>query len=277
MAVIGTFNKLKVSRCVAAGVYVNCEQFGEIMIPGWDVTQKAEAGDLIDVFLILDSDSRPVASMRKPIALPGEVALLKVVSVIEGGALLEWGMPKNLFVPTQEQQHKMVRGYSYVVYVYHDKQSQRIIGSTKFEKYLTFKPGNLGINEEVKLIIYDESELGYRAVINNTALGIIYDNDVFRALKIGETTQGFVKNIREDGRVDLYLQKPGYEKILDIGEQILLKIKLNGGFMAVTDKSPPEQIYELFGTSKKNYKKAVGGLFKKGLVTLDDDGIKLVK
>lgn len=277
MAVIGTINKLKVSRCVAAGIYVNCEQYGEIMIPGWDVTQKAEQGDVIDVFLLLDSDGQPVASMRRPLAMPGTVALLKVVSVIEEGALLEWGMPKNLFVPKAEQQQRMVRGFSYVVYVHYDKESKKIIGSTKLDKYLTFTPGDLELNQEVSLIIYDESELGYRATIDNRALGVIYDNDCFRAVKVGESTRGFVKNIREDGKVDLYLQKPGYEKILDLGEQILEKIKQNGGFMAITDKSPPERIYEIFGISKKNYKKAVGGLFKNGLVVLEEDGVRLIK
>lgn len=276
MATIGDFNKLKVTKCVAAGIYVDCGQFGELMIPGWDVTGKAEPGDEIDIFLFLDSEGRAVASMRKPTAMPGEAALLKVVSTVAGGALLEWGMPKNLFVPVAEQQQAMVKGFSYVVYVHRDAKTHHIIGSTRLEKYLTVTPGGLQLNDEVQLVIWDQSDLGYRAVINNVALGFLYNNDVFRALKIGERTAGYIKNIREDGRVDLYLQKPGYEKIIDIGGEILARIKAAGGFMAVTDKSPAEEIYTLFGTSKKNYKKAVGGLYKKGLVSLDDDGIRLV-
>ncbi|MDD2999298.1 MAG: S1-like domain-containing RNA-binding protein [Candidatus Riflebacteria bacterium] len=276
MATIGNFNSLKVTRSVVAGIYVDCEQFGELMIPGWDVTKKLDAGAEIDVFLFFDSEGRPVATMRKPLAMPGEAALLKVMSVTAGGALLEWGMPKNLFVPANEQQQKMVKGFSYVVYVHHDRHAQSIIGSTKFEKYLTLSPGGFQLNQEVSLVICDQSELGYRAIINNTGLGFLYNNDVFRALKIGEKTPGFIKNIREDGRIDLYLQKPGYEKIVDIAEQVLEKIKTSGGFIAVTDKSPAEEIYALFGTSKKNYKKAVGGLYKKGLVALEEDGVRLV-
>jgi len=277
MANIGCFNKLKVTRCITAGIYVDGEQFGELKIPGWDVTGKAEKGDVIDVFMFLDSDNKPVATMRKPLAMPGEVALLKVAAVESSGALLEWGMPKQLLVPASEQQQKMVKGYSYVVYLHLDQKTQRITGSTKLEKYLTVKPGGLRLNQEVELLVCDQSDLGYRAVINNSGLGFLYNNDLFQKLKIGEKITGFVKNIREDGRVDLYLQKPGFEKIVDIGDQILAKIKASGGFLSVTDKSPAEEIYQLFATSKKNYKKAIGGLYKKGLVVLEENGVRLIK
>lgn len=277
MATIGCFNKLKVTRCVAAGIFVDAGQLGELKIPGWDVTGKAEKGDEIDVFLFLDSDERPLATMRKPLAMPGEVALLKVAAVESSGAFLEWGMPKQLLVPADAQQQKMVKGFSYVVYIYLDPKTRHITGSAKLEKFLTVKPGGLQLNQEVALTVCDQSDLGYRAVINNVALGFIYSNDLFQKLKIGEKVSGYVKNIREDGRVDLYLQKPGFEKIVDIGEQILAKIKAAGGFLAITDKSPAEEIYQLFAISKKNYKKAVGGLYKKGLVTLEENGVRLLK
>jgi hypothetical protein len=180
-------------------------------------------------------------------------------------------------VPAGDQQQKMVRGFSYVIYVHLDPKSQRITGSTKLEKYLTVKPGGLRLNQEVELLVCDESDLGYRAVINNSGLGFLYNNDLFQKLKIGQKITGYIKNVREDGRVDLYLQKPGFEKIFDIGDQILAKIKASGGFLAVTDKTPAEEIYQLFATSKKNYKKAIGGLYKKGLVVLEEQGIRLVK
>lgn len=277
MATIGCFNKLKVTRCITAGIYVDAGQLGDLRIPGWDVTGKAEKGDEIDVFLLLDSNGRPVATMRKPLAMPGEVALLKVSAVESAGALLEWGMPKPLWVPSDAQQQKMAKGFSYVVYIYLDPKTLRITGSTKLENYLTVKPGGLQLNQEVALTVCDQSDLGYRAVINNVALGFLYNNDLFQKLKIGEKISGYVKNIREDGRVDLYLQKPGFEKIVDIGDQILAKIKDVGGFLAITDKSPAEEIYQLFAISKKNYKKAVGGLYKKGLVILEEKGVRLVK
>ena len=275
MANPGMFNKLKVTRSVAAGIYVDAGKYGELMLPGWDVTVAAETGSEIDVFLFSDPEGRMVASMRRPLAMPGEAALLKVAAVTASGALLEWGMPKNLFVPLKEQAQKMVKGYSYVIYVHCDRNTGTITGSSLLEKFLTSTPGGLELNQEVELLICDESELGYRAVINNTGLGFIYRNDLFRNVKIGEKTTGYVKNIREDGRVDLYLQKPGYEKIIDIGDQIYEKLRGAGGFMPVTDKSPAEEIYALFGTSKKNYKKAVGGLYKKGLISIETAGIRI--
>ena len=277
MATMGCFNKLKVTRCMTAGIYVDAEQFGELKIPGWDVTGKADKGDIIDVFLLIDSDDKPVATMRKPLVMPGEVGLLKVSAVEHAGALLDWGMPKQLFVPVNEQQQKMVRGFSYVVYAHLDTKTGRITGSTKLEKYLNATPGGLRLKQEVSLTICDESDLGYRAVINNTGLGFVYNNDLFQKLKIGQKVTGYVKNIREDGRVDLYLQKPGFEKIGDLGEQILTRLRAAGGFLAITDKSPAAEIYQLFNTSKKNYKKAVGGLYKRGLVLLEETGIRLVK
>ena len=276
MATLGTFNRLKVTRSVAAGIYVDAGSFGELKLPGWDVTAALEAGNEVDVFIFPDAEGQIVASMRKPLAMPGEAALMKVTAVTASGALLEWGMPKNLFVPLKEQAQKMVKGFSYVVYVHFDKRSNALIGSSALEKYLTTTPGGLQLNQEVSLLICDQSELGYRAIINNSSLGFIYQNDLFQKLKIGERVPGFVKNIREDGRVDLYLQKPGYEKIVDISDQVYEKLKAAGGYLAVTDKSPAEEIYALFGTSKKNYKKAVGGHYKKGLIAIEDAGIRII-
>lgn len=276
MATLGTFNRLKVTRSVAAGIYVDAGSFGELKLPGWDVTTALEAGNEVDVFIFPDVEGQIVASMRKPLAMPGEAALMKVAAVTASGALVEWGMPKNLFVPLKEQAQKMVKGFSYVVYVHFDKRSNALIGSSALEKYLTTTPGGLQLNQEVSLLICDQSELGYRVIINNSSLGFIYQNDLFQKLKIGERVPGFIKNIREDGRVDLYLQKPGYEKIIDISDQVYEKLKAAGGYLAVTDKSPAEDIYALFATSKKNYKKAVGGLYKKGLITIEDAGIRLV-
>lgn len=272
---IGKMNKCKVTKIVEAGMYVDCGQFGELMIPGWDVTSKAEVGDEIEVFLLLNERGKPVATMRRPPAMPGEVALLKVAVIEDDYALLDWGMPVRLKVPLKEQQQKMIKGFSYVVYILQDKKTGRISGSTRLDKFLTTTPERLQLNDEVALIICDLSELGYRAVINNYALGFLYNNDIFQTLKVGDKITGYIKNIREDGRVDLFLQKPGFAKVADISEQILDKIKSCGGFIGVTDKSPAEEIYEIFGTSKKTYKKAIGGLYKKGLVILEEKGIRL--
>lgn len=275
MASIATFNKVKVTKAVASGVYVDCEQFGELKISGWEITDKVNPGDLIEVFLLNGLDGKPIATMRKPMILPGENALLKVSEVVDSGALLEWGMPLKLFVPISEQQTKMVRGYSYVVHAFLGSDGKKILGSSKLDRHLATMPENLALNQEVSLLICDISDLGYRAIINGISLGFIYNNDIYGSLKVGEKVTGYIKNIREDGRVDLYLQKPGYEKISDMSQQILEKLKASNGFIATTDKSPAEKIAEIFGMSKKNYKKAVGGLYRLGLVTLHDDGIRL--
>lgn len=275
MITTGTFNKLKVTRSVAAGIYVDAGQYGELMIPGWDVTAKVNDGDMVEVFLFIDAQRKVVATMRKPLAMPGDTALLRVAEIVDGGALLEWGVPRKLFVPQSEQAQKMVKGYSYVVYIRFDQKTHLMIGSTKLEKYLATSPEDLEINQEVDLLVCDQSDLGYRAVINNRSLGFIYSNDIYQAIKVGDKIKGYIKNIREDGKVDLYLQKPGYEKIVDLGSQIVEKLRQNGGFLAVTDYSPPELISELFGISKKNYKKAVGGLYRQGIVIIEEDGIRL--
>jgi len=275
MITTGTFNKLKVTRSVAAGIYVDAGQYGELMIPGWDVTEKVNDGDMVDVFLFIDAQRKVVATMRKPVAMPGDAALLRVGEIVDGGALLDWGMPRKLFVPQSEQSQKMVKGYSYVVFIRFDQKTHQMIGSTKLEKYLVTSPADLEINQEVDLLVCDESDLGYRAVINNRSLGFIYSNDIYQAIKVGDKIKGYIKNVREDGKVDLYLQKPGYEKIMDLGSQIIEKLRQNGGYLAVTDYSPPELISELFGISKKNYKKAVGGLYKQGLVIIEEAGIRL--
>lgn len=275
MITIGAFNRLKVTRSVAAGIFVDAGQFGEIMIPGWDVTAKVNDGDMIDVFLFNDAQRKPVATMRKPMAMPGETALLKVAEIVAEGALFEWGMPRKLLVVPPEQSQKVIKGFSYAVFVRFDKKTGQISGSTKLEKYLATAPEDLEPNQEVDLMICDQSDLGYRAVINGRSLGFIYSNDIYQTIRIGDKIKGYIKNIREDGKVDLYLQKPGYEKISDLGAQIIEKLRQNGGFLSVTDYSPPEMISALFGISKKNYKKAVGGLYKQGLVMIEEDGIRL--
>ena len=164
---------------------------------------------------------------------------------------------------------------SYVVYVYFDEKSDRIAASAKLHKYLGIAPVDFRPGEEVDLLIYDETEMGYSAIINNTHMGLIHKNDIFQTLEAGQKIKGYIKNIREDGKIDLLLQKPGYGKVEDLSQKILESIKQHDGFVSVTDKSPPEIIYKTFGVSKKTYKKAIGALFKKRLITIEDDGIKL--
>ena len=276
MLEIGRLNNLRVVKEVDFGVYLDGGEFGEILLPKKYVPKDCLPGSIIEVFIYLDSEDRIIATTQKPYAMVGEFAELKVVSVSEVGAFLDWGLQKDLLVPFREQKQKLIKGKSYVVYVYFDEESERIAASTKLNKHLGKAPIDFQPREEVDLLIYDETEIGYNAIINNTHKGLIYKNDIFQTLKTGQKMKGYIKNIREDGKIDLLLQKPGYGKVDDLSQKILELIKQHDGFVAVTDKSPPEIIYKKFGVSKKTYKKAIGALFKKRLITIEDDGIKLI-
>jgi predicted RNA-binding protein (virulence factor B family) len=277
MLEIGRLNKLRVLKEVDFGVYLDGEEFGEILLPKKYVPKNCRPGSIIEVFIYLDSEDRIIATTQKPYAMVGEFAELKVVSVSAAGAFLDWGLQKDLLVPFREQKQKMIKGKSYVVYVYFDEKSDRIAASAKLHKYLGKAPIDFRPGEDVDLLIYDETGMGYNAIINNTHMGLIYKNDIFQTLETGQKIKGYIKNIREDDKIDLLLQKPGYEKVDDISKKILELIKQHDGFVSVTDKSPPEVIYKTFGVSKKTYKKAIGALFKKRLITIEDDGIKLIR
>ena len=276
MLEIGRLNNLRVVKEVDFGVYLDGGEFGEILLPKKYVPKDCLPGSIIEVFIYLDSEDRIIATTQKPYAMVGEFAELKVVSVSEVGAFLDWGLQKDLLVPFREQKQKLIKGKSYVVYVYFDEESERIAASTKLNKYLGKAPIDFQPREEVDLLIYDETEIGYNAIINNTHKGLIYKNDIFQTLETGQKMKGYIKNIREDDKIDLLLQKPGYGKVDDLSQKILEVIKQHNGFVSVTDKSPPEIIYKKFGVSKKTYKKAIGALFKKRLITIEDDGIKLI-
>lgn len=274
---IGKNNLMQVVKILHFGAYLDGEDFGEILLPKKYVPMDLQPEDFIDVFLYMDSDDRPVATTLKPYAQVGEFAFLRVAAVETTGAFLDWGLPKDLLVPYREQKQRLIKNRSYLVYVYLDTDTDRIAASTKIEKFLDLSPAEYEKGEEVQLIISGQTELGYTAIINHKHRGLLFENDVFRDLKKGERLTGFVKNIRADKKIDLTLQRPGYEKIDALSSQILEALQANKGFLAVNDNSSPEVIYSKFGISKKNFKKAVGALFKKRLIRIEDKGIKLLK
>ncbi|MGM0568268.1 MAG: CvfB family protein [Elusimicrobiota bacterium] len=276
MIQIGKYNYLPVVKEVDFGVYLDGESFGEILLPSRYVPKECSVGDILDVFLYKDSEDRIIATTEKPYAEVGEFAFLKVVDVTRVGAFMDWGLAKDLLVPFAEQKEKrMEKGKYYVVRIYLDEKSERIAASAKLSKFLDNEAAGYEKGEEVDLLIYAKTDMGYQAVINNSHTGLVYKTEVFSPLKIGQKTKGFIKKIREDGKIDLCLQKPGYGKIEGIAEKILEKLKEEGGFIPLSDKSNPEIIYRKFGISKKNYKKAVGALFKKRLITISSKGITL--
>ncbi len=277
MAEIGKINTLKVVRETENGVYLDGENLGEILMPQKFVTTEVKTAREANVFVYTDSEDRLVATNEQPLAKVGEFALLKVVATSRFGAFLDWGLPKDLLVPFSEQKAKMQDGKSYIVYLYVDILTNRIAASAKLDKFLDNTPPVYETGQEVQLIIAEETDLGYKAIVNNEHWGMLYKNQVFKPLAFGEKITGFVNKVRDDEKIDLLTEKPGYEKIDSISESILKALEENRGFVALTDKSSPEMIQDMLGISKKNFKKAIGNLYKQRLIEFKSDGIRLLK
>jgi uncharacterized protein len=275
MADIGKYNTLKIVKFTDFGVYLDGAELGEILLPRRYVRGDLRAGDRVDVFLYLDSEDRLVATTEKPLAIVGEFAYLRVKQITPVGAFLDWGLSKDLLVPYREQRLPMAEGRSYFVFLYLDGASRRIAASARLNKFIDPAPPAYAEGQEVDLLIVKRTELGFSAIINNSHWGVIYENEIFQDLQIGQKVKGFVKKVREDQKIDLRLQKSGYGKILDLNERILQALRNNGGFLEITDHSPPEKIKSLFGTSKKAFKMAVGALYKRRLIALEENGLRL--
>ncbi|MFV0591140.1 MAG: S1 RNA-binding domain-containing protein [Draconibacterium sp.] len=276
MAEIGKINTLGIVRETANGVYLDGGDLGEILMSQKFVTSEIKADEKAEVFVYTDSEDRLVATTETPFAKVGEFACLEVKEVTAVGAFLDWGLPKDLLVPFREQREKMAVGRTYWVYVFLDLLSNRVAASAKLQKYLDNTPPEYKPGQEVDLIIFDETELGYKAIVNREHTGMLYKNQVFRAMKIGDKTRGFISKVRKDEKIDLILEKPGYGKVDAISAKILKELKDNKGFLAVSDKSSPDMIQALFGISKKAFKQAIGGLYKKRLISFESDGIRLL-
>lgn len=276
MAAIGTLNELEVVKTVEFGVYLDGGSHGEILLPKRYIPENCKPGDRLKVFIYLDSNDRLIATTEKPLAMVGEFALLKVIAVNNIGAFLEWGLSKDLLVPFREQQVKMEKGKSYLVYVYLDHESQRIVATSRLDKCLGNIPADYTPGEEVDLIITGKTVLGYKAIVDNSHWGILYHNEVFQPLRAGDRLKGFIKQVRPDEKIDLLLEKPGYERIDSISKGILARLKAANGFLPFNDKSDPDLIVKTFKTSKKNFKKAIGSLYKERLIIIEGKGIRLV-
>lgn len=277
MAEIGQLNRLKVVKELNFGLYLDGGEHGEILLPIRYVPGGTKIGDEIEVFIYYDSEDRIIATTETPFAMVGDFALLQVVSVNAFGAFLDWGLSKDLLVPFREQKQTMQEGRWYMVRVYFDKTSKRIAASAKIDAFLDNLPPDYKEGQEVDLIICNETELGHKAIVNKLHWGMLYKNEVFQTLERGRKIKGYIKKVREDEKIDLSLTKPGYGKVDDISEKILEYLRINHGFLAVTDKSSPEIIYSVLGVSKKAYKMAIGGLYKKGYIRLEDDGVRLIQ
>ncbi len=276
MAEIGKYNSLKVIKKVDFGVYLDGEKEGEILMPIRYVPAHVHVGDFVEVFLYLDSEDRPIATTEKPYAVVGEFAMLRVKSVNKIGTFLDWGIMKDLLVPFREQKVTMSEGRFYLVYIYIDEESNRIVGSAKLNKFLDRSIPEYSVGQEVDLVIESETDLGYKAIINNRHWGILYENEVFEQLAKGLKIKGFIRKIRPDNKIDLSMHPLGYEKVDPLTQMILDELKKEGGFIRVSDKSNAEEVYRVFGISKKSFKQAVGALYKRRQISISPDGIRLI-
>ena len=272
---LGKYNQLEVVKEVDFGMYLDGKDDGEILLPKRYVPEGCRPGDMLNVFIYLDMDERLVATTLTPYVQVGEFACLDVAWVNEFGAFLDWGLMKDLFVPFREQKMKMKKGGRYVVHVHLDEESYRIVASAKVERYLSKEMPPYKAGEKVDIMIWQQTDLGYKVIVDNLYGGLIFKNEVFRTVELGMHLEAYIKKVREDGKIDLQLQKKGMDKVDDFSDVLLDYITENGGSIELNDKSDAELIYATFGVSKKTFKKAVGDLYKKHLISLDN-GIHLV-
>lgn len=277
MLEIGKYNTLKIVKDLDFGVYLDGGNEKEILLPARYVPKNVKPGDEVEVFIYHDNEGRLIATTARPLVTVGEFKFMEVKSVNNTGAFLEWGLMKDLLVPFKEQKMPMREGRWYLVYVHLDHITGRIVASARIDKYLDNVMPEYTFNQEVNLLVADETEIGYKVIINNLHWGLVYYNEVFRRLEKGEEIKGYIKEVRDDEKIDVSLVPLGYQKIEGLAGTILESLKSQGGFIAVHDKSAPEVIQSLFQCSKKSFKQAIGALYKQHLITLENGGISLAK
>jgi len=272
---IGRRGKMRVVREKQAGLYLDGEELGEILLPRGEMPREWAVGDELDAFLYLDSEDRLVATLRTPRAMVGDFARLKCVAVTGVGAFLDWGLMKDLLVPFREQKVKMEEGRWYLVKVLFDEESKRLIASARLARHLNKVPARYAAGEEVDLIVYEKTDLGYKAIINGLHSGLMYRNDVVQDLSMGEKVKGWIAAVRGDGKIDVTMHPPGRGRVDDFEKQLLGELVARGGFLALGDDTPADEIRRELGVSKRTFKQGVGALLKKRLITLVDGGIRL--
>lgn len=279
MLKIGYYNKMEVVKAVDFGYYLDGGPYGEILLPTSQAPEEdLEDGTEVTVFIYTDTEDRLIATTLKPKITVGKFAYLEVRQNGPNGAYMDWGLEgKDLLVPFREQTVRMQEGQSYIVYAYLDEQSDRLAATARLSNLLEEKSEGLTAGDTVDLLAVTTTDLGWKMIVNNDYWGMLFFSDVFQPIQRGDRFQGYIKQVREDQKLDLSLQKSGYEQVTDTAEWLVSVIKESDGFLPLTDKSPPEAIYERLGVSKKVFKKAVGNLYKKRVITLEKEGIRWVE
>ncbi len=273
---LGDYATLKAVREVDFGMYLDGGREGKILLPSRYVPRQLKVGDEIEVFVYLDQDERLIATTETPLARVGEFACLEVAWVNEYGAFLNWGLMKDLFCPFREQKMRMQAGQSYIVYITIDEDSYRLMASAKVERYLSKDAPQYKHGDEVDLLVWQKTDLGFKVIVDNKHQGLVFDNQVFRPLTTGDRLKGYIDHVRQDGKIDITLQPTGRRHTEDFSELLLQYLRDNNGHCDLGDKSPSELIADRFKVSKKTYKKAIGDLYRRRLITITDDGIDLI-
>ena len=271
MIKIGEYNKLTINRFVDFGAYLIDNEDNEVLLPKRYLSGEEELDDNIEVFVYNDSENRPVATTEHPFATVGQFSLMRVKAVNAIGAFLDWGLvAKDLLVPFGEQRVRMQAGRSYIVFIYLDPSSQRIVASAKLDKFLNKSVPDYYHRQKIDVLITQQQEIGYRVIVDGKHWGMIYNNELYQQVNIGEHHMGFIKQVRDDGKIDVTLAKIEKMRIDDVAALILDYLQENGGTMTLNDKSTPDEILRTFNCSKKDFKKALGLLYKQHRVTLGD-------
>jgi predicted RNA-binding protein (virulence factor B family) len=270
----GQYNELQIISKNASGLILG-DGKEEVLLPQKLAPAPIAIGDMLEVFVFIDNEGKLCATTDTPYACVGDFACMTVIEVNEYGAFLDWGISKDIFVSFREQRVPMKQGYEYIVYIYLDPETQRIAASSKWSKFLSPEI-NVKVEDEVSLLIAEQTDLGFKAIINNKMLGLLYKNEIFEPLQTGDRKKGYIKQIREDDKIDLSLQVKGYEHIEDSKYKILHLLENNKGILELGDKSSPEEIYQKLKLSKKAFKKTIGGLYKDQLITIEEYKIVLL-
>ena len=272
----GRIQKLTVSRISDYGLYLADEEQNEVLLPNRYISLTDKPGDEKEVFLYHDSEDRLVATTETPLLRVGEAGYLRVVDKTAHGAFLDWGLyGKDLFLPNRHQQGGIIAGRSYIVYLYEDSVTGRCVATCKLKSFINNDSITVAPRQEVDLLVASESPIGYRVIINNRHWGMLYRNQLFRPIAVGDRTKGYVRKLTEDNRIDVSLQQEGFAQVKDSAEVLLQLVRDNGGFLPLNDDSAPEEVNRLTQTSKKVFKRSLGMLLKRGAVTVDEQGIKI--
>jgi len=269
--------ELKIAKRATFGLYLADESGEEVLLPNKYCRDEMKPGDTTRVFVYKDSEGKKVATTLTPKIFIHEFALLKVSAVTGVGAFLDWGLEKELMVPFREQKQKMEVGRWYIVYLDLDKKSDRLYASNRVERFLQNDQISVKDGDEVALVVLQKTDLGYSVIVNHAHKGLIFDNEIFQEIRVGNRLKGYVKKVRDDKKIDISIQPIGFRNVNDSNSELIYKTLVeNDGFLAITDKSSPDEIYTLLGISKKAFKKSLGALYKQKKVDIQPEGIKLI-